>query len=147
MEITAVDLFCGAGGLTCGLAEAGIKVAAGYDVDEACRFPYEANNGSNFICKNVAEVTPEEILSHYPSNGYKLLAGCAPCQPFSKYTQNKNIDKSIGDNRWGLLYQFARLIRGVSPDFVTMENVPDVQKHQVYSDFKLELKKTWLSCS
>src|SRR5438874_5877260 len=40
----AIDLFCGAGGLTRGLLDAGIHVAAGYDVDRRCRFPYEYNN-------------------------------------------------------------------------------------------------------
>ena len=40
-RIVAVDLFCGAGGLTRGLFDAGIDVVAGYDIDEACRFPYE----------------------------------------------------------------------------------------------------------
>ena len=38
MKIEAVDLFCGAGGLTAGLLRAGIKVKAGYDIDAACAY-------------------------------------------------------------------------------------------------------------
>src|SRR5579859_8010321 len=51
---TAIDLFCGAGGLTRGLLDAGVNVVAGYDSDEACRFPYEHNNkGTRFYCGSV----------------------------------------------------------------------------------------------
>ena len=43
-QIYAVDLFCGAGGLTRGLLDAGIKVRAGIDIDPFCEYPYEYNN-------------------------------------------------------------------------------------------------------
>ena len=43
MKIEAVDLFCGAGGLSLGLHKAGIKVKAGVDFELACEFPFEAN--------------------------------------------------------------------------------------------------------
>lgn len=55
--ISCVDLFCGVGGLTHGLANAGINVVAGYDIDEASRFAYEANNSSKFVNKDVATIT------------------------------------------------------------------------------------------
>jgi len=41
----AIDLFCGAGGLTCGLIQSGLPVVAGYDVDESCQYAYEQNCG------------------------------------------------------------------------------------------------------
>lgn len=44
MPIAAVDLFCGAGGLTCGLQQAGIDVIAGIDFDGNCRYAFEHNN-------------------------------------------------------------------------------------------------------
>ncbi len=60
-----MDLFCGAGGLTRGLMDAGIPVAAGYDVDEACRFPYERNNsGAAFQKVSVSALTAETIAAH-----------------------------------------------------------------------------------
>jgi len=74
----------------------------------------------------------------YPKNCIKLLAGCAPCQPFSTYSQGR--DSSI-DKKWPLLYSFSRLIRETLPEIVTMENVPDVTKHKVYHDFVGELEK------
>ena len=57
--ISCVDLFCGVGGLTHGFASAGVRVVAGYDIDEACRFAYETNNKSIFVNKDVAALTAE----------------------------------------------------------------------------------------
>lgn len=137
MQIEAVDLFCGVGGLTAGLIKSGIKVKAGYDIADECHFAYEHNNKATFIHKDVAEVTASEISSWYSKGSIRLLAGCAPCQPFSTYNQGKDTTK---DKKWPLLYHFSRLIREVKPELVTMENVPDVIKHKVYQDFVVELE-------
>jgi site-specific DNA-cytosine methylase len=47
-RVACIDLFCGAGGLTHGLIQAGIPVVAGIDADAACRYPFETNNSSRF---------------------------------------------------------------------------------------------------
>lgn len=138
MQIEAVDLFCGVGGLTAGLIKSGIKVKAGYDIAEECRFAYEYNNGATFIHKDVAEVTAAEISSWYSEGSIRLLAGCAPCQPFSTYNRGKDTTK---DKKWPLLYHFSRLIKEIEPELITMENVPDVIKHKVYHDFIEDLTK------
>lgn len=137
MQIEAVDLFCGVGGLTAGLIKSGIKVKAGYDIANECQFAYEHNNNATFVHKDVAEVTASEISSWYSKGSIRLLAGCAPCQPFSTYNQGKDTTK---DKKWPLLYHFLRLIREVKPELVTMENVPEVIKHKVYQDFVDELE-------
>ncbi len=136
--IEAVDLFCGAGGLTKGLRDAHILVRAGYDIESSCRFAYEWNNAATFMDKDVAQVTPDEIQSWYKDpNSIRLLAGCAPCQPFSTYNQGRDTSK---DAKWPLLRAFRDLIEGVRPELVTMENVPDVTKHDVYHEFVAILK-------
>lgn len=135
--IEAVDLFCGVGGLTAGLRNKGISVRAGYDIDAACAFPYEKNNHADFVLKDVADVTADEILDRYTPGSTRLLAGCAPCQPFSTYNQGRD---TKSDRKWPLLDQFARLIKETNPDLVTMENVPDVTKHEVYNRFVAALK-------
>lgn len=137
MNIEAVDLFCGIGGLTAGLIKSGISVKAGYDIEPACRFGYEYNNKATFVEKDVAEVTAEEINQWYSKGAVRLLAGCAPCQPFSTYNQGKD---TTSDKKWPLLYHFSRLIEEVKPELVTMENVPDVTKHKVYHDFVEKLE-------
>lgn len=137
--IEAVDLFCGVGGLTAGLLKANIRVKAGYDIDPACAFPYEKNNkGAVYILKDVQNLTGEELAQHYSDGAIRLLAGCAPCQPFSTYNHGKDV---CNDKKWPLLYAFARLIRELKPELVTMENVPDVTKHKVYHDFIKNLER------
>lgn len=129
----AVDLFCGAGGLTRGLLDAGIPVAAGYDVDEACRFPYEHNNhGAKFEKVSVTELTGKRLAKHYPAGHIRILVGCAPCQTFSKYTQGRD---NHYDPKWKLLDEFARLVRELKPDIVSMENVPELRRHAVFDRF------------
>jgi len=136
-DIDAVDLFCGAGGLTAGLLKAKVHVRAGYDIDRMCEYAYEKNNRASFVAKSVEDVTVDEIGGWYRPNSIRLLAGCAPCQPFSTYNQGRD---TRSDRKWPLLYAFKRLIEGVQPELVTMENVPDVTKHQVYHDFVQALK-------
>lgn len=136
--IEAVDLFCGAGGLTAGLRKAGIRVRAGYDIETKCRHAYEWNNGITFVDEDVSEVGAKDVASWYQSpTSVKLLAGCAPCQPFSTYNQGKD---TTSDEKWPLLGAFARLIRQIQPELVTMENVPDVTKHAIYHEFVAALK-------
>lgn len=137
-KIAAVDLFCGAGGLTHGLIRESIVVKAGFDIDRTCQYAYEHNNDAPYIIKDVSQVTGAEISAFFEDDEIKVLAGCAPCQPFSKYTQGQDSQK---DQKWGMLYEFSRLIDEVEPDIVTMENVPQVMRHAVYKDFVSHLEE------
>ena len=134
--ISAVDLFCGAGGLTRGLEKSGITVNLGIDIDPACEYPYSANNNASFLLKSVDDVEASELLSAYNGTQLKLLAGCAPCQTFSSY--NQKADSS--DKRWWLLLQFSRLIRETEPELVTMENVPGLMHQDVFKEFVADLE-------
>lgn len=131
--VSCVDLFCGAGGLTHGFVLEGLPVVAGIDLDPVCRFPYEANNQARFVERDISKVTTDELEALFGDADLTILAGCAPCQPFSTYAQRYELDGK--DGKWGLLYQFARLAKGTMPDVVTMENVPTVAKHKVFHDF------------
>ncbi|QWT39626.1 DNA cytosine methyltransferase [Dickeya dadantii] len=133
-SIKAVDLFCGAGGLTHGLINAGIDVVAGYDIEESCRFAYEYNNSTTFINQDVTSLRYENVLQHFDGADFTLLAGCAPCQPFSTYSRVQKKENSQ-DSRWNLLTSFGRLISETKPDFVTMENVPGLEEQKVFEEF------------
>ena len=61
MPIEVLDLFCGVGGLTCGMRQAGFNVVAGFDNDETCEYTYSHNNNTKFHCRNIKEVTVDEI--------------------------------------------------------------------------------------
>lgn len=139
-KIACVDLFCGAGGLTHGFILEGLPVVAGIDIDPACRFPYEQNNGkAQFLERDISTLTTAELKGLFGDADETVLAGCAPCQPFSTYAQRYELD--IKDGKWGLLYQFARLAEGTMPDVIMMENVPTVAKHEVFHDFVDALKR------
>ena len=135
-KVYAVDLFCGAGGLTHGLMKAGVDVRLGVDIDPACEYPYVANNNAKFLLKSVEELEASELERHYRKNGIKLLAGCAPCQTFSTYNQKA----TESDKRWWLLLQFSRLVDELSPDLVTMENVPRLVEQNVFDEFVVSLE-------
>ena len=133
MNVACVDLFCGAGGLTHGLRLAGLPVVAGVDLDPACRHPFEHNNeGAEFHERDVSSLEADELKSWFGTADLRILAGCAPCQPFSSYSQRY---ETKGTERWGLLNHFGRLVDELRPEIVTMENVPTVVKHEVFDDF------------
>lgn len=129
--IDAVDLFCGGGGLTCGLRQAGIDVRMGVDFDVRCKYAYEHNNKADFLHKSVVDVTGAEVRERFRKGRISLLAGCAPCQTFSKYNQKA----TWRDKRWLLLDQFTRLVDETRPHLVTMENVPKLEDQKVFSRF------------
>jgi DNA (cytosine-5)-methyltransferase 1 len=134
MPCIAVDLFCGIGGLTHGLALSGLQVSAGFDIDATCRYAYEANNDSVFVEADIANLMADDIINYYPEGSTKILVGCAPCQPFSKYTQRYRKTGQSG-NKWRLLDSFARLIHEIRPEIVSMENVPELATQSVFRDF------------
>jgi DNA (cytosine-5)-methyltransferase 1 len=145
MKITVVDLFCGIGGLTHGLQLAGLNVVAGYDIDPSCRYAYEDNNNAIFIQGDVAEISADKINKHYEDSDIRILVGCAPCQPFSKYTmryRKNETEKSFhqgtfvkNHNKWGLVSAFAEKIQQVKPHIVSMENVPELRNADVFKHF------------
>jgi DNA (cytosine-5)-methyltransferase 1 len=138
LKVSAIDLFCGAGGLTRGLLKAGINVVAGVDIDPTCKYPYEYNNGALFLKRSVKRLRGEDLQKIYPEGHVKVLVGCAPCQTFSKYTQGLDNDN---DPKWTLLTEFARLVRSVKPDIVSMENVPELQRYDVFNRFLTTLSR------
>lgn len=131
--IACVDVFCGVGGLTHGLARGGIQVVTGIDVDPDCRYPYETNNDASFLELDIQEVSGRQLRSLWGKDRYTLLAGCAPCQPFSTYGRRKG-NRSNNKKKWGLVAEFGRLIKESEPDFVTMENVPQLVDHSVFAE-------------
>lgn len=127
---SVIDLFCGAGGLSYGFKSEGFRLAAGIDIDEACRFPYESNNKAPFLRKDVGALTASEVDALFEKNATRVLVGCAPCQPFSTYNQKND------DPNWRLLQSFGRIIDQVRPDVVSMENVPRLVKFRGGSTFQ-----------
>jgi len=134
-KIKVIDLFCGIGGLTHGLIKEGLDVIAGIDNDSTCKFGYEYNNKATFIGKDILQVSAKDINKLFGSNKntIRVLAGCAPCQPFSRLNLKKITQKQLEP-----LGKFAQLIDEVKPDIVSMENVSglaNINKYPIFKNF------------
>jgi len=138
-SVAAIDLFCGVGGLTRGLIKAGIPVLAGFDIEENCRYAFETNNRSTFIREDIRELAANRLLKIFGKKHYRVLVGCAPCTPFSRHTLK--LGQRRRGAKWFLLNSFTNLIEEVKPDVVSMENVPELQKSQVFDKFLKSLRR------
>ena len=141
--VVAIDLFCGAGGLSRGLQDGGVRVVAGIDVDPACRYPYEANIGATFLEEDVTGLSAEFVEALFPADRVRVLAGCTPCQPFSTYTRTSAERKG----EWELLAKFGELVASIKPEVVTMENVPRLERHPSFNAYVGVLEESGYRCS
>ena len=115
----------------------GVNVRAGFDLDPSCQHPFESNNDAVFVEKDVKDLSGEDIRQYFDEASVSLLAGCAPCQPFSSYSQSGRSKKRELD--WQLVLEFGRLVGEAQPDLVTMENVAQLAAHPVFQDFLRKL--------
>ena len=124
-KFTAIDLFSGAGGLTVGLKKAGFRVVAAAEIDEDSVNTYRANHPEvRVFHEDIRKVQGHDILEATGLKKIDLVAGCPPCQGFSKFT-DKN-DKR--DPRNELILEMARIIEELRPRICMMENVPGLAK-------------------
>lgn len=140
MTTQVIDLFCGIGGLTRGLLDAGLHVIAGYDIDPTCKYAYEQNNNIDYHIQNVREITGENLKKLYYNDAIKILVGCAPCQPFSQMRFKLGV-ANIEDEKYNLLLEYGRLINEVKPTIISMENVPQIRETKIYKNFIRILNK------
>ena len=124
--LKAVDFFCGGGGMSYGMLEAGINVLAGIDYEPNCKETYEDNiTGAQFIQADVFELKEEELETRLNLNRNDddlILIGCSPCQFWSII----NTDKSKSTKSANLLIEFTRFVKYFNPGYVVVENVPGV---------------------
>ena len=134
-EVKVYDFFCGVGGVTRGLSDAGLTVVAGIDNDEKCRRTFEHNNpGVEFIHRDIGEMSLADLGMSEPllENNGVLFAACAPCQSFSCHRKWGK----VSDKKGGLLRHFGRLVRAALPDYILVENVPGIAKVRGYSTLR-----------
>jgi len=128
--IRAVDLFCGAGGFTHGLFDAGIDVALGVDIEPTVRHAYESNNRpARFMLADVSEIAGDAIRAAWGGARVTLPAGSPPCQEFSRANSRRDPESP----RASLAAQFARLVEESRPDYVAAENVPGAANSTAYA--------------
>lgn len=138
----AVDFFCGGGGMSYGMQEAGIDVLAGIDYEIDCKETYETNIvNAKFIHVDVFELKEEDLqkkLKLEKNDDDLILIGCSPCQFWSIINTDKNKSKKSKN----LLAEFERFVRFLNPGYVVVENVPGVLRRKEESG--LESFIEWL---
>ena len=139
----ALDFFCGAGGLTRGLLDAGIQVVAGVDNDPRVQATFEHNNTpSRFIRTDIQAVNITKLRAEQGITGDQpvLYSACTPCQPFSTLNTQSKAD----DKRRFLLLDFADIINQAPCDYLFIENVPGLRKatgREVFQEFEQTLAR------
>lgn len=132
---TAIDMFCGAGGLSLGLDQAGFDVIVGADSDAWSIRTHEANVPGLSWHGDLAD--PDDFLRALDVWGIDrvdLVAGGVPCQPFSRAGQSrirqlvKDGERSGHDSRVDLWASFIAVVRRLNPCAVLVENVPDLPR-------------------
>lgn len=122
MKFKAIDLFCGAGGLSLGLQKSGFQICLGVDIDKSALNTYKLNlKGTKILTKDIRQVTGKEItkLTGIKRRDNFLLAGCPPCQGFSNLGK-----RDADDEKNRLVYEYIRIVYELEPTFILMENVP-----------------------
>ena len=131
---TAIDIFCGVGGLSLGLRRARFRVAAALDISPLATESYRMNFPRvPLICDDVRNVTGSEMLrvAGMREGELDLLAGCPPCQGFS-VLRTKKRQSAVDDDRNDLALEFLRLVGQARPRLVLMENVPGLARDDLY---------------
>ena len=135
----AFDLFSGCGGLTCGLKTAGFSVIGCSEIRPEAREAYALNHPDTLIYEDIRLLTAETILndSDLEVGDLDLLAACPPCQGFSSIrTKNREI---ADDPRNELIFDVLRLVEGLLPKCILIENVPNLLKDSRLVAFKAKL--------
>ena len=141
MDFLSVDLFSGIGGLTVGLKQAGFVIKTAVELDEIAVKTYKLNHRkTKVINKDIRKVSISSLKKNLGREKLSLLAGCPPCQGFSS-VRRLNKKQTIRDNRNQLILEYLRLVRGLKPLTIMMENVPGIKDYYLFDVLLKELKK------
>jgi DNA (cytosine-5)-methyltransferase 1 len=129
----AADLFCGAGGLSLGLSEAGFDVVLAIDNDEDALETHRSLHPGLSVNWDLGDEDVVEMTGNLISGlGVTLVAGGPPCQPFSRAGRSALRDlvrrgrRPDHDLREDLWESFLRIVSIAQPPAVLLENVPDM---------------------
>ena len=140
-ELFAIDLFSGCGGLSLGLKGAGFTVAAAVEIDRKAQETYHLNHPTvRLYAEDIRKLDPVQMLQEagLKVGELDLLAGCPPCQGFSRL-RTKNKGTSVSDDRNDLVEDFLWFIEVMQPKTVMLENVPALAKDSRFVGMRNQL--------
>jgi DNA (cytosine-5)-methyltransferase 1 len=140
-RLTAVDLFSGCGGLSYGLKKAGFDVAAAVEIDCKAQATFKLNHPD--VClyeQDIRKLDPKVVMREMGlrSGQLDLLAGCPPCQGFSRL-RTKNQVTCVKDDRNNLVVDFLRFVAAMMPKTIMLENVPALEKDRRFTKMRNQL--------
>jgi DNA (cytosine-5)-methyltransferase 1 len=122
-KLKAIDLFCGAGGMSLGLEMANFSIELGLDFIKDCEETHNKNFPNvPFICGDITNIKGSEILNKIglERGELTLVSGGPPCQGFSTVNGKSRF---LENPKNKLFVQFVRIIDELSPTWFIMENV------------------------
>lgn len=144
--IDVIDFFCCGGGMSLGFASLGeyFRILGGVDINSISLKTYELNYGTPVLNADIATISPESNVIQQKfklrKNGPLVVIGCAPCQGFSAH--RKKDGNKPEDERNTLIGYFSDIAVHLNPDFVVMENVPEILTGK-YKNHYEEAKKVF----
>ncbi len=126
-KTTAIDMFCGAGGVTTGYKAAGIRVIAAVDNDPIARRSFALNHSDVQLFEDdIHELDPSALMARLQLRPRQvgILTACAPCQSFSSLSKVRK----RSDRRPRLVERIAEFAEVLQPAAVVVENVPQVER-------------------
>lgn len=125
----AIDLFCGCGGMSTGLALSGVEILAGVDINKEYISTFRENFGKEkTFCEDLSRIDPREFREHLRLKQGELdfLVGGPPCQGFSKNVPRAEREMFSQNNM--LITTYVNFCREFMPRFIVMENVAEMSK-------------------
>lgn len=122
MKLKAIDLFCGCGGLSLGIENAGFEIIFANDIDKTCLLTYKNNFGlddSEVYCGDIRLLNEDDKLFKNKFKDVDLVCGGPPCQGFSMANRQRVID----DPRNFLYKEYLKFLKQTHPKFFVIENV------------------------
>ncbi|XZO02492.1 MAG: DNA cytosine methyltransferase [Microcoleus sp.] len=121
-DYTFVDLFCGAGGMTQGLLQAGFRPVASVEINAIASATHTRNfPDCHHLCEDINNLNPQKLLAEIGSPQVHVVVGGPPCQGFSVAGK-----RDPNDPRNRLFREFVRVVSEIRPWYVVMENVPGI---------------------
>lgn len=135
-NLTLVDFFCGAGGLSLGFLQQGFNVKLANDIEDVCIQTYKYNH-PELPSEKLIQGDIKQIVDHiedYIDEEIDIVVGGPPCQGFSEANRQRVID----DPRNKLYKYYVQAVEKIAPKFVVMENVKGMLKvaDQVVEDYE-----------
>lgn len=134
---SAIDLFAGCGGLTEGLEQAGIQVKFAVELDPKISKVYESNHPNvKMLSQDIRKISNSDFRK---MGQIDIVAGCPPCQGFTQMNRN-NKRKLYSDERNTLIQDYLRAVSAIKPEFIMMENVPQIVHYDRFNEMLLSLR-------